>query len=285
MKKFTIQLFVMLLSFSISTMVSAQIKTPAPSPKCKVEQTVGLSTITLEYSRPSKKDRTIYAVDGLVPFGQLWRTGANQATKITFSDDVTLEGKKLAAGTYAILTKPDLATWDVNFYKYEASGWNSYTEKTPDLSVAVKPVSMVETRVESFMINIGNLRDESATLYFLWDNLYVPVQIGVEADAVVMKNIDQVLAGPSSGDYYTAGSYYHTSGKDLNKALDLVQKATKVDEPKFWQVRRESLILADLGRYKEAVAAAKLSLKLATAAGNAEYVKMNTESIADWAKM
>ena len=117
---------------------------------------------------------------------------------------------------------------------------------------------------------------------FLWENTYVPVSIGVNVDEKVMASIKRTLSGPSAGDYYAAGSYMHDEGKDLEKALTYVQKATSSDKPRFWQVRKESLILADLGRKAEAITAAKKSLELAKAAGNDDYVRLNEKSLKEW---
>lgn len=263
--------------------INAQITTPRPSPVSKVEQMVGLTTVKLEYSRPGVKGRTVFAGNGLVPYGKIWRTGANSATKISFSDDVTIEGKALPKGDYAILTMPGKSMWKVHFYKHESSNWSSYAEKTPELAVEVK-ATKVKTNFESFFINIDNLKSESATIDMYWANVKVSTKLGVEADKKVMANIEKVMAGPSTSDYYNAGSYLFDSGKDRKKALEYVQKATKVENPKFWQLRKEALILAKLKRYKEATAVAKKSLTLAKAAKNADYVKMNQESILEWAR-
>lgn len=265
------------------TNINAQINTPAASPSAKVSQDVGLSTVTIEYSRPSKKDRKLFGADGLVPNGSWWRTGANSATKITFSDDTNVEGKEVKAGSYAILTKPEGMKWTVNFYPYTGSSWGSYREATPAASVMVN-ASKVPLEMETFTIMVGNLTMDGGTLGMMWGDMYVPVKLTTAVDKQVMANIDRVLAGPSAGDYYTAANYYHSAGKDLNKALMWIQKATKVDNPRFWQVRREALILADLGRYQEAIKAAQLSHDLAEKAGNADYVKMNKDSIAMWSK-
>ena len=151
----------------------------AASPASKVEQKVGLTDFTIEYSRPSMKDRTIFAADGLVPFGKLWRTGANAATKITLSDDIRINDQTLAAGSYAILTVPDKMSWKVNFYAYGESGWGSYREKEPALSVSVEPQT-IDVTVETFLINFTDLRDNSATLGFVWENTYVGVPIQVK---------------------------------------------------------------------------------------------------------
>ena len=284
MKKFFVTFCVLAVLSFLAFDTTAQIRTPAPSPSCKMEQTVGLTTVTLEYSRPSVKDRTIFAADGLVPYGQVWRTGANAATKITFSDDVKLGGQDIKAGSYAILTVPNATKWQIMLHEYDGRSWSSYKDKKPTAMVNAK-VETLPIDVESFMISVGELRSNSAELQFIWENTYASVPLEVEVDSRVMKDIEKTLGGPSSGDYYAAGSYYHTSGKDLNKALEYVQKATKVDEPKFWQVRREALILADMGRYKEAIEAAKLSKDLAMKAENKDYVSMNEKSIAEWMAM
>ena len=259
----------------------AQIRTPAPSPSAKFVQSVGLTDVTIEYSRPGVKGREIYAADGLVPFGKVWRTGANSVTKITFGDDVKVGGKELKKGEYAILTTPDAGSWAVQFYAYESSNWSSYVEKEP-AAVATAELTNLPISVETFLISIGNIKDDSGDLQFVWDKTIATVPLKFEVDARVVENIERTLSGPTPNDYYAAANYYHSTGKDLNKALKWIQKATKVENPRFWQVRREALILADLGRKAEAIAAAKKSLELAKAAGNDDYVRMNEKSIAEW---
>ena len=260
---------------------NAQIVTPAASPTQEIEQSIGLTDVTLVYSRPGKKGRTIFGADGIVEYGKLWRTGANAATKITFSTDVTVNGTSLKGGDYAISICARCKILEVNFYPYESSSWGSYTEKTPSASVEAVP-SMNSREIETFQINFTDFSDEGATMELAWGKTIVPVSIGVETDKTVMESIDNVMAGPTNNDYYNAASYFHSSGKDLNQALEWIQRVTSVDSPKFWQVRKEALILGDLGRYKEAIVAAKKSKDLAATAGNDEYVKMNDKSIAEW---
>jgi len=274
--------FVAVLMLSIS--IEAQIKTPAASPSAKMESTVGLTDITLEYSRPSMKDRKIFAADGLVPFGKMWRTGANAVTKVTFSDDVKVEGAALKAGTYGITSVPNATSWKVNFYEHEGNSWSAYKEKTPAATVTVEPQSMPMS-IETFLFIVGDIKGNNASLEMLWENTFVSMNVEVAYDEKVMANIDKVLAGPTAGDYYNAGSYYYENGKDLDKALMYVQKATAGDSPRFWQVKKESEILAKMGKSKEAIAAAKKSLALAETAGNADYIKMNKANIAKWMKM
>ena len=149
---------------------------PAPSPSSKVIQMAGTTEITIEYSRPSLKGRTIFP--DLHKYGEIWRTGANAATKITFSKDVKVEGKSLSAGSYAILTKPGATTWEVMFYPFDEPGWNTYRSKDPAASVTVDS-QQIDCEVESFMIDINELRDDSAVLGFIWGTTYVPVALEV----------------------------------------------------------------------------------------------------------
>ncbi len=269
---------------AISMMANAQIVTPAASPSAKFETKVGLTDIKVDYSRPSAKGRMVFGdAKSLVPAGEVWRTGANSITKVSFSDDVMVEDKQLKKGDYGILTKPGAASWDVHFYKYDGSNFSTYVPKTPDAIVTVKP-KMVNHHTETFTIDVNDIKDNKANIVISWEKTMVPIGVTVEVDKVVMASIDKVLAGPTANDFYNAGSYYHDSKKDLNKALEWVRKATSVAEPRFWQVRKESLILADLGKYSEAIAVAKKSLELATKADNKDYVKMNEASIAEWMK-
>lgn len=263
--------------------MDAQIKTPSASPSSKVMQTVGLTDVTVEYSRPGKKGRDIFSADGLVPHGAIWRTGANSATKISFSEDVMVNGADLKKGSYAILTVPSATSWKVNFYPYESTSWGSYREKDPAASVTATPTMMSRSK-ETFTIAVDDLKADGATINIYWDKTRVPLDLKVHTDKQAMASIDRVLAGPSKGDYYNIANYYHANGKDLNKALEYINIATAGENPRFWQVRRKALILADMGKVKEAIATAKKSLELAKAAGNNDYVRMNEASIAKWMK-
>jgi len=277
------KLSILLLIVAFSTSVNAQIKTPQPSPMAKIEQVVGLTDVSVEYSRPAMRGRTIFG--GLVPYGKVWRTGANANTKITFGNDVTIDGKELKKGSYAIFTIPNENSWEVVFYNDTNAG---SLQKLDDSKVALRTtaqvLSMADITVESFTIMIGDLTNDSAVLGFIWDNKYVPVPFGVPTDMIATKSIESVMNGPSGNDYFQAATYYHTEGKDLKQALAWMKKATAVDNPPFWQLRRMSLIQADLGDKAGAIATAKLSLASAEKANNADYVKMNKESIAEWQK-
>ena len=276
LKKLT---FAYVLAICCASMAFGQIRTPAPSPAASFTQAVGLITVSGEYSRPGVKGRTIFG--DLVPYDKVWRTGANAVSKLSFSGDLMVGGQDLKAGDYAILTKPGRTSWDIHFYSYESGNWGSYVSKDPALVVSATPQTLPFS-VENFFITVADLKDDGGTLEIIWDNVLVPIELKVDTDSAVMANIDRVLNGPSAGDYYAAGQYLHGQGKDLEKALMYVQKATSGDSPRFWQVRREALILADLGRKAEAIAVAKKSLELAKTAGNDDYIRMNEKSIKEW---
>lgn len=278
MKKILLSLFVV----AISTNISAQLKTPAPSPAAKLEQTVGLTNVSVEYSRPSMKGRTIFG--NLVPFGKVWRTGANKNTTVTFSDDVTVDGKTLKKGTYALYTKPGKDSWEVIFYS-DANNWGT-PEKWDDSKVAVSTTAKVEAmpmKIETFTMSVDNLTNNSAVLGILWENAYVGVKFNTPTDKAVEKSIAQVMSGPSANDYFSSAVYYLQEGKDINKAKNWINKAVDMtkDQPRFWYLRQQSLILAKAGDKKAAVKAAKASLAGAEKVGNADYVKMNKEFIAE----
>lgn len=268
----------------VSTLLQAQITTPAPSPAAKIEQRIGLTDVVVEYSRPSKKGRVIFG--DLVPYDQPWRTGANAATKITFSDSVNFGGVNVAKGSYALLSKPGKTSWSFMLYPHNSTNFGSYLESdiTP-LMISAKPVMMPkEINVESMMFGFDNLTNTSGDFYLLWDNLFVPVSIKTYSDKAAEASIAKVLAGPAAGDYYSAASYYLNAGKDLNQALVWVNKSIDMGNEKFWVLRVKSLIQAGLGDKKGAIMTANRSLELAREADNHDYIKMNTESIAEWQK-
>ena len=281
MKKLSLLVFALALTVS----VEAQINTPAPSPAAKIEQKVGLTDVSVEYSRPSMRGRTIFG--NLVPYDKLWRTGANGYTLVSFSNDVTIDGQAVKAGTYSVFTKPGTAAWEVFFYT-DTQGGGTPAE-WDDAKVVAKTSAKVwpmEMPVETFTISIDDLSSSSATLGMLWEKVYVGVKFEVPTDEAVMKSIDQALGGPTANDYYAAAVYYADQGKDISKAKAWMEKAmTMTKEPAFWQLRQQSLIYAKAGDKKGAIETAKKSLEAAKAAGNDDYVKMNTDSLKEWGGM
>lgn len=286
MKKLLLSAFVLIFTISIN----AQVKTPQPSPFSKIEQVVGLTDVTVEYSRPGMRGRTIFG--DLVPYGKLWRTGANANTKITFSDDVMVDGQKLAKGSYAIYTKPGKNSWEVMFYS-DANNWGT-PSTWDDSKVAAKTTVDVipmpaEMKIETFTITLDDLTTDSAVIGMLWESVYVGVKFEVPTKEKASASIESVMAGPGANDYYSAARYYLESGADLNKAKSWMEKAISMrkaasdngTEP-FWMVRQLSLIHAKMGDTKGAIKAAKKSLELAKKAGNADYVALNEKSLKEW---
>lgn len=262
----------------------AQIQTPAASPFSKIEQKIGLTDVTLEYSRPSKKGRVIFG--DVVPFDEVWRTGANAATKITFSEDVMFGGAEVKKGSYALLTKPGKQTWSIMLYPHTSSSFGSYLESdVKPITVTAESIHMPkETDVETYMMGFENLTNHSGDLYMMWERTYVPVTIKVPTDKSVEASIAKVMGGPSAGDYFSAASYYYAEKKDLNKALDWINISIGKGNERYWVLRTKSLIQAELGDYKGAIETANKSLDMAKKDNDKAYIKMNEESIAMWKK-
>ena len=205
-----------------TTMIQAQIQTPAASPGAKIEQKIGLTDVSVEYSRPSKKGRVVFG--DVVPFDEIWRTGANSATKITFSEDVIFGGAEVKKGSYAMLSKPGVKTWSIMLYPHNSTNWSSYTESdVQPVTILTDAIMMPSGQdVESFMIGFENLTSHGANLFLLWERTYVPVTIKVGTDKAVETSITKVMGGPSAGDYYSAANYYYNEKKDMKQALSWI---------------------------------------------------------------
>ncbi len=284
MKKFILTLSA-LVAIGVFSVATAQIKTPAASPTAKITQNVGLTDVTVEYSRPSVKGRTIFG--GLVPFGEMWRTGANKNTIFTFSAPVKIGGKDLKAGSYSLFTVPGQSEWDIIFYT-DTENWGvpQTWDATKEAARFKVKSEKMDFNIESFMIDLGDLTNDGFTIGIGWEKTWVNIPVKLTTDEVVTASITKTMAGPSSDDYYSAGRYYFDSGKDLKQAYDWIHKSNEMDgkEPKFWKLRQESLVLAALGKYKDAIAVAEKSKTLAVEAKNKDYERMNTASIAEWTK-
>ena len=282
MKKIILSLFVVAFAFP----TNAQIKTPAPSPFQKTEQIVGLTDITLEYSRPGVKGRKIFG--GLEDFGKVWRTGANANTKLTFSTDFMVDGKKLKKGTYALYTIPGEKTWDVILYS-DASNWGTprkWDEAKVAAQVRVTPQE-IPMLIETFTITFDDMTNNSAVIGIMWENTYVGLKIETPTDEMVSSSIEKIMSGPTANDMYGAAVYYLEYGKDIKQAQTWIDKAVEMTskKPRFWFLRQQSLIHAKAGNTKGAIAAAKESLKHAEIAKNSGFIKMNKASLKEWGAM
>ncbi len=254
---------------------------PQASPACTLKQRVGLTDIEIEYSRPSVKGRKI--MGELVPYGEIWRTGANSATKLTFSTDVTIGGEAVPAGTYALFTIPGAAEWTVILSQVTGQ-WGSYAYDAKDdlMRVKVKPSVLAEP-VETMTISIGDLRDESATLAILWEKTRVAVKIETNLVAQLVPQIEAAMAGEGKKPYFPAAMFYYNHNLDLKKALAWIDEAIKERPDGLWIIHRKGLILERMGDKAGAKAAAQQSLELAKKAGGslgAEYTRLNEALIA-----
>jgi hypothetical protein len=228
------------------------------------------------------RERNIFGE--LVPYGKMWRTGANKNTTITFDKDVIIGSKEVKAGAYAIFTKPNAQSWEVYFYS-DTSNWGTPSAWENDKVVASIKANVVAMpmEVETFTISFDAITNDSATLGFRWDHTYVAVPISFFTDTQVTKSIESVMSGPNAGDYYTAAVYYLNADKDIKKAKNWIDKAIEMREnPAFWYYRQQSLIYAKSGDKNGAIKAAKKSLALAKEAGNEDYVALNTKSLKAW---
>ncbi len=264
--------------FLVGTLFSAaQVQTPQSSPHVKVTQTIGLTEVNIDYSRPSVKDREIFGE--LVPFEEIWRTGANQNTTISFSDDVVINGKSLSAGTYSIFTKPGKEAWEVYFYK-DIENWGvprDWDESKIALETEAKAVQ-IPVKMESFTIFFDHLKDNSADLVFIWENTVVSVNVEVPTEEKAMESIKKTMSGePTVNDYFAASSYYLSQEKDLKQALEWMNKGIKMNkkEPPFYILLQKAKIQAKLGMKKEAIKTSQKSLEGAKKADNAHYISEN----------
>lgn len=280
MKKIIIVLAIMIANYAIE----AQVKTPQASPKSTLTQVVGLTNVEIVYSRPSAKGRDVF--NNLVPFGKLWRTGANENTTIAFSDDVVIDGKTLPKGKYALYTTPRADNWEIVFYT-STDNWGTpetWDEAKVALKTSVKS-EQLDRFIESFTININNLDNNFAVLELAWEKTIVALKFEVPTQKTAMASIDKVLAGPSAGDYFSSAQYLLQSNGDLTKARSYIDKAIEMNANKpYWYTRLKSLIQAKQGDKKGAIETAKISMAAAELAKNQDYVKMNKDSIAEWSK-
>ena len=257
----------------------SQIKMPQASPNSKISQQVGLTTIHLNYSRPGKKNRKIFGE--LVPFGSVWRTGANNPTTLEFDIDLKVNGLPLRAGKYAMYTIPEKKSWTIIFSNNtELWGAMGYDPADDALRINV-PVNKLKKTVETMNISFSKLTDSGAQLNIAWDKTSVGFQIEMEVDEVVMRQIKELLIDRESNDpglLFQAANYYYKQEKDLNKSLAWVTKSVEID-PKYYTLHLKAKILAALGRKKEAVSTAQVSMKLAEEAGNPDYVALNQRLI------
>jgi hypothetical protein len=256
----------------------AQLKTPAPSPTQTIKQDFGLTSMELNYSRPGMKGRKIFG--DLVPFGEVWRTGANNATTVTFGEDVTIADKKVSAGKYGLVTIPNKDKWTVIITKQlDVTSPSAYKADQDVVRIDV-PTEKLDDRMETFTMQFADVKPTSCALQMMWENTAVSLPINTEVETRVMAQIANQVE-KDNRPYYAAASYYLENGKDLNKALVWFDKALEANPNAFWIHHGKANALAKLGRKNDAKASAEKSMELAKTAKNDDYVRLNEKLIAD----
>ncbi len=270
----------LLCCFAAGMLITARgqmLKTPAPSPTTTVKQDFALSSVELSYSRPAVKGRKIFG--DLVPYGKVWRTGANSATTIAFGEDVIIGDKTVPAGKYGLLTVPNENEWTVILTKQlDVTSPAAYKPDQDVVRVQAKPESLPFS-VESFTILFDNIKPNSMELLILWDKTEVFVPIKANVDEKISKQIDDLM-NKDNRPYFASAMYYLENGKDLNKALGWFDKAIEQNPTAFWVYHQKANCLAKLGKKQDAIATANKSIELATAAKNDDYVALNKKLIA-----
>jgi tetratricopeptide (TPR) repeat protein len=269
---------------AVCFLAEAQVQVPAASPAGSVSSVVGLTTIKVDYSRPRVKGRKVFGESNVMhKYGEIWRTGANNGTKISFSDDVTVEGIKVPKGEYLVLSWPGATEWTVSLYKDVSLGGNTagYKKENEAANFKVKTEKLA-TNVETFTISIDDIAEDnkSAKVTFSWENVAFRFGVAVDFDAKVMKSIDDnTKVNPNA--YAQAASYYYEAGKDQKKALEFIDLSIASNPTAFWNVHLKAKIQQKLGDKKGALATAQQSLDLAkkNADGDFGYVKLNEDLI------
>lgn len=273
--------FIAILAILLSVnFANAQALMPMPSSGQTIIQDFGLGKVTLKYFRPDVKGRKIFG--GLESYGAVWRTGANNATTIEFTDEVSIAGNKVPAGKYALFTIPEKDKWTIILNK-TADQWGAYDYKKEDdlLRFTVKPM-MKKENTETFTMQFSNVTPGSMNLNLMWENVAISIPMMIDYDAKVMANIDKAMMGEKK-PYFAAAQYYYDNGKDLNKALSWVNEAEKSDMKAPWFKLWKAKIQLKMGDKRAAAQTAKLGIEAAKAANNEEYLRLN-QAVLDMAK-
>jgi hypothetical protein len=254
------------------------LKTPQPSTTQTIKQDLGIGSVELSYSRPGMKGRKIFG--DLVPFGKVWRTGANSATTLQFSDSVSIGGTRIAPGKYGLLTIPDKDKWTVIISQQtDVTSPAAYQEDKDLARITVKPV-INSTSAETFTMQFANVKSNSTDLQIMWDNTTVNVPITTDVESKVMAQIDNLM-NKDNKPYFQAAMYYMETGKDLNQALAWLNKAIEQNPSAFWVYHQKANALAKLGKKEEAKTTALKSMDLAKEAKNDDYVELNKKLISN----
>ncbi len=272
MQNLSICLIILTTLFAVK--MPAQVKLPAPSPLQTLKQEVGLGNIEIIYSRPGAKGRKVFG--DLVPYGQLWRTGANEATRITFSEPVEIGGKKIDSGSYVLYCIPNVDVWEIILNKgLQNWGTESYSENKDVVRFKIVPLKN-KISVETFTIQLNEIKPESCTIELLWEKkiIRIPVIFSIK------ENIRQQLSKAMQSDkkpYWEAAQFYFEYDRNLTKALENINRALEINTKAYWMYLYKATIQKEMGDNAGALKSSEASLQLATTANNEDYIKMNKQ--------
>lgn len=265
------------------TLGFGQLNHPKASPFSRVEQEVGLAKIVVEYSRPTVRGRKIFG--DLVPFGRIWRVGANESTKFTVDSDIQIMGNELPKGTYALYAFPEKDEWEIVFHKntsHWGDGRNAYNPEDDAFRAKVKP-QVSDAFQENFLITFDSIDHNSLSMSWLWENTKISIPMIVDTHTQMMAGIlRQIRDNPTAQTYYEAARYLQEQEKDYPIALDYLEKAIKLGGDTYYFHRVKSLVEAALGDYHSAIKSAEKSLELSKKEEKDEFVSMNEKNIILW---
>ncbi|HNP95687.1 MAG TPA: DUF2911 domain-containing protein [Cyclobacteriaceae bacterium] len=276
------RLWIALFSFCLATGAFAQINVPPLSPKFEVKGTVGFAEVKVVYSRPSARGRKV--AGNLIPYNEVWRTGANESTKISFSEEVKIEGHILPAGDYALYTifTEDKATiiFSKNLELWGAAGYDA----SQDALRFEVPVKHPSSHYETFTISFSDFTHSSANLNLKWEHTKAMFKIESEVDARIMKDIQDNLIAKKSSDpntLYDGADYYYETSRDSKQALEWINQAIALSKKdQYWMWYLKAKLLARMNNKAETIAVATKARDLAEAAQNFDYVRLNEQLIA-----
>lgn len=277
------KVWVTIFCISVFSFAHCQINPPLVSPRSTINQAIGLSEVIVDYSRPGRRDRKV--MGNLVPYGRIWRVGANESTKVMFSDDVKVAGHHVPKGTYALYAFPYEDEWTIVIHTnttHWGDGRSAYDEKEDLVRFKVKPEILPYIQ-ENFLITFDNLTHKSALMKWLWENTSVSFLIEVDTDKKMMDQIEEALrSNPTADTYYHAARYLQEENKMQQKALEWLEHAHKLAGDKYYIHRVWSLVWAQVENYNKAIHHAEKSKALAALEGKDEFVRMNEASIKAW---
>ncbi|MEM6321457.1 MAG: DUF2911 domain-containing protein [Bacteroidota bacterium] len=281
--RFTITSFCLIfLTFFASHSVEAQMQSlPSSSPRAAFSQQFALTTVKVSYGRPGVKGREIFG--NLVPFNKIWRAGANAPTTFSVDDDITINGEALKKGEYVVLVQPSADSWDIIFNSNPKTSYSNYLSDDNELVLSVSTQRTADL-VETFTISTSDIKDSRMKMTMAWENTQVTLDLYNEVDKEMKAEFAQKLAGPTSSDYFGYARYLYNSDQKMEEALTYISRSVDMNKG-YGNLRYKGLILAKLGRYKEAIDWLTQSRDRAATYRNDDYVRINEASIAEVKKM